>query len=156
MCRILKRLFRELENLCPEEIKVRWKIGPIREHTSTSFVYTTACCKKGVGDMGLILSDSQKFDATVGFVDKKGQPAKVDGVPSWTVSDPTILSVEPAADGMSATVKAIGPLGTSQVSVTADADLGEGVRNVVGTLDVEVVAGEAVAANINAGAPVEQ
>ena len=80
----------------------------------------------------------------------------MDGIPEWSVSDPAILSVTPSVDGLSATVKAIGPLGSCQVSNTADADLGEGTKPIIGTLDVNVVAGEAVAAVIEAGAPSEQ
>lgn len=156
MCGILKRAIKELVRICEGEIKVRWTIGLISEHADTVFVYTKGHVRKGVGDMGLILKDTQKVPVTVGFLDGKGNPAKVDGVPAWSVSDATILSVTPAADGMSATVMAIGPLGTSQVSCTGDADLGEGVRPVAATLDVEVQAGEAVSAGINAGAPVEQ
>jgi hypothetical protein len=104
----------------------------------------------------LTLTDTQKDDLGVTFTDAKGNPALVDGAPAWSVSDPTILSVTPTADGMGATIAALGPLGSCQVSVTADADMGGDVKALVGTLDVSVVAGAAVSANISAGAPTEQ
>jgi len=104
----------------------------------------------------LILKDTEQAVLNGGFLDKKGNPATVDGLPVWSVSDATILSVQPAADGLSATIVANGPLGLSQVSISGDADLGEGMKPVVGTLDVTVVAGEAVSATINAGTPTEQ
>ena len=45
---------------------------------------------------------------------------------------------------------------TKQVNVKADADLGEGVTEIIGTLDVEVQAGAAVSMTVNAGTPTEQ
>ena len=46
--------------------------------------------------------------------------------------------------------------GATQISVTADADLGEGVTPIVGTLSIDVVGGQAVSINIVAGTPAEQ
>jgi hypothetical protein len=67
-----------------------------------------------------------------------------------------VATVEPAQDGLSAVVKAADELGTTQISVTADADLGEGVAPIAGTIDIEVVGGQAVALSIVAGTPAEQ
>jgi hypothetical protein len=104
--------------------------------------------------MALILTDEQKVQLSIQPVTAAGNPAAVDGVPVWSVSDATILTLDVAADGMSAWAISAGPLGTSQVSVTADADLGAGIRNISAVLDVQVVAAEAVAMAITAGAPV--
>ena len=105
--------------------------------------------------MALILTDVQACALAVAFVDRKGNPASVDGAPVWSVSDPTVLGIIASADGFSADIIAIGPLGNSQVSVTADADLGSGVENVIGVLDVTVVGSRAVAAVVSASAPTE-
>lgn len=105
--------------------------------------------------MSLTLTDSQKVALSVSFVDKKGNPAPVEGAPAWSVSDDTLLGLTVADDG-TASVAAVGPLGTAQVTVSADADLGEGVTTIFGTLDIDVIAGAAVTANIAAGAPEEQ
>ena len=43
-----------------------------------------------------------------------------------------------------------------QISVSADADLGDGVRTLTGFLDLEIVSGEAVSLGVIAGAPREQ
>src|SRR6266478_125156 len=75
----------------------------------------------------LQLTDTQKCTLSIAPVDAKGNPAPVDGAPSWSVSDPALLDVAPAADGLSAVVTAKGPLGAGQVNVQADADLGAGV-----------------------------
>ena len=108
----------------------------------------------------LVLSASQQVTFSVSYTDKKGNPAKVEGLPVWASSDEALLTVEAAADGMSALAVAVGgltpPDTTVQVSVTADADLGEGVTAIVGVGNVAIVAGEAVAANLSAGAPEEQ
>lgn len=101
----------------------------------------------------LTLTDIQGVDLSVAPVDAKGNPAKVDGAPVWVVSAPDVCDIAVAADGLSAHVTAKGPLGSCQVTVTADADLGEGVRNITGMLDVEVIASEAASLSITAGAP---
>lgn len=106
--------------------------------------------------MALILTDQQKVTFSVSFVTAKGNPATVDGAPVWTVSNGVVLSVVPSANGLSAEVVAVGPLGASQVSVIADADLGAGVTALIGTLDVTVVASEAASIIISAGTPVLQ
>lgn len=104
----------------------------------------------------LTLTDSQQVDLTVAFADKAGNPASVDGAPVWTSSDETVLTVAAGADGLSAVATATGKLGTAQVTVTADADLGSGTTSIAGTLDVTVLAGQAVAAVVSAGAPTDK
>ena len=104
--------------------------------------------------MTLILTDEQKVQLSIQPVTSAGNPARVDGVPVWTVSDGTVLTLDVAPDGLSAWAIATGTLGPSQVSVSADADLGAGVRDLTATLDVEVFAAEAVALSISATAPV--
>ena len=107
--------------------------------------------------MATILKDSQEAAVAVEFVSKAGNPAIVDGVPTWGSSDPTIVEVvEVSEDGTSAKVRAVGPVGSAQVSVTGDADLGEGVRPVGATEQFDVVAGEAFSSKISVGEPTEK
>ena len=103
----------------------------------------------------MVLKDTEQVVLSVVPVDAKGNTAPVDGAPAWGSSDPAVATVTPAADGLSATVAAVGPLGKTQISVTADADLGEGIESIVGTLEIEVVAGEAVSLSIKTGTPEE-
>ena len=100
-----------------------------------------------------ILTADQMVDVSVAFVDSHGNPATVDGMPAWASSDDTVLSAIGSADGMSATVSAVGPVGQAQVSVTADADLGAGTIELIGLMDVQVVAGDAVSAVLTPGTP---
>ena len=109
----------------------------------------------GVGSMALTLTDSQKAALTIAPVDAKGAPASLDGAPVWASSDETIVTVAASADGLSAEVSAVRP-GAATVTVTGDSLIGDGTTPIVGTLDVTVIAGQAVKIDITAGAPVDQ
>jgi hypothetical protein len=106
----------------------------------------------------LTMTATQECELTLEITDAKGNPASVDGVPVWSSADETRISIEAATDGMSATIFAEGPATTQpvQVSVTADADLGEGIKPLVGLLDVTVVGAEATVIAITPGTPTEQ
>jgi hypothetical protein len=104
----------------------------------------------------MILTDTQQVRCTIEPLNAKGNPAPVEGVPQWASSDASVAEVIPEADGLSALVVARG-LGISQISVVADADLDVGeVREITGTLDIEVKASEAVTMGITTGTPEEQ
>jgi hypothetical protein len=99
----------------------------------------------------VILPTDQKATVTLAPKDAFGNPGAVDTsqhAPVWGVSDPALLSVTPAADGLSAVFVAVGPVTASgavvQGTVRADVDLGEGVEDLVGTVDFQVVAGKVV------------
>lgn len=85
----------------------------------------------------------------VTYVDANNNPAKVDGEVVWTSSDTTIVTINvDAQDSAICSVVPVGKAGQVQVTATADADLGSGVRSLVTICDIEVVAGEAVAGSI--------
>lgn len=69
--------------------------------------------------------------------DARGNASRVDGAPQWASSDVSILTVTPSVDGMRADVTGVAE-GTATVTVTVDADLSPGVKNVVGSKDVTV------------------
>lgn len=101
----------------------------------------------------LLLTNTQKVQLSIRPVDAYGNPARVDGVPVWTLSDDTLGALTVAADGMSAWFATLGPVGLLQVNVQADADLGAGVRTLGAALDIQVESGEAVGLSIIAGTP---
>ena len=103
--------------------------------------------------MALILTDLQKVSLSVSFTSAAGNAAPVDGVPVWSSSDELIVSVTASEDGLSAVATTVGPIGLAQVSVTADADMGEGFKPITGLLDVSVIASEAAFAGLTAGVP---
>ena len=110
---------------------------------------------KGALPMALTLQVTQQFPIEIQPVDARGNPAAVDGAPAWSVSDETLLTVDPADDGLSAVVSAVGPVGSAQVTVRADARMGAEVREIVGTLDVSLVAAEAATLRLVPGVPTE-
>jgi hypothetical protein len=104
----------------------------------------------------LLLTSVQQADLFIRPEDKKGNPAPVDGVPEWSVSDPTVLDLLTAADGLSALVVAKGPAGTAQVNVSADADVGPGFVTIAGVLDIEVRPAQAVSLSVSHGPATDQ
>lgn len=124
------------------------RIGPVSEqHLPGPF---------GEEDMPAIqLTDSQQIALSVAPVDKKGNPAEVQGL-TWTSSDPATLTVtQDGANPNSAKAVAQKP-GAAQVQVSADADLGDGTMPISATQDFVVTGGPAVGFSIVLGTPEEQ
>ncbi len=106
--------------------------------------------------MAFILQADQKVNVTLAPKDAYGNAARIDSTahkPEWSSSDPTVLTATPAEDGLSCVFSAVGPIGTAQGSVKADVDMGDGVSDLVGTIDFEVVSGQAVDLAPQAGTP---
>lgn len=103
--------------------------------------------------MAFVLTDIQQVSVSVAYTDAEGNPASVEGAPVWESSDESVLTLTTSEDGFSTEAVTTGSLGTAQVQVTADADLGEGTTQIVGLLDVEVVSSAAVAATLTPGTP---
>jgi hypothetical protein len=100
--------------------------------------------------MAYKLPNDKTIAVAVAYIDARGNAAEVDGDCTWDTSDAGIATVETdAGDSTHAKVIPTGPAGQVQVTVTADADLGEGVREIVTTMDIDIVAGEAVAGTIS-------
>ena len=105
--------------------------------------------------MALTLTSVQQSKLSISAVDAKGNPAPVENV-VYETSDLQIIVVGVNPNDETKAVVAARTVGTAQVTVTADADIGEGVKELMGLLDVEVVAAEAVALAIEAGVPEDQ
>jgi hypothetical protein len=106
--------------------------------------------------MALVLTDSQEVELTLRPKTAAGNVGKVDGTPAWTSSAPDVIAVAPAADGLSAKATTTGKLGTAQVQCVADADMGDGVKEITAVLTVEVNPGAAVSLGLDAGEPTEK
>lgn len=96
----------------------------------------------------MVLAGAESHALSLEIVDSLGNPAKVDGAPAWSLTDASLASLEVAEDGMSAKLASNGALGAFKVQVTADADLGEGVKAILAEAEFEVISGEAVAMKI--------
>jgi len=86
----------------------------------------------------------------IAYVDAGGNPAVVDGDVTWASSDTDVILVDVSnTDSTKATLVSRSKVGQAQITATADADLGAGVREIITLMDVTVVAGEAVAGTIS-------
>lgn len=106
--------------------------------------------------MAVTMDTAQQCPVSIVVVDRKGKPVGTDGPPTWLASNTDVVALTPSADGLSCTVVAVGIPGTATVQVTADADLGSGVVNLVGTIDFEITPTQGTAIQITAGTPVDQ
>jgi hypothetical protein len=92
----------------------------------------------------------------VSYVDAAGNPAVVDGDVAWASSDDKLAAVfTSSTDSTEAIIRTIGPVGQVQITATADADLGAGVRNLVTPMDLTIIAGEAMSGSIEPTGPAE-
>lgn len=109
-------------------------------------ITTDGITAKGRAPMAYTLPNDKEVNLGIKYVDKKGNPAKVDGAVKWSSSDETICGVSTLAeDGTQAVAIPAEKVGQCQIVAKADADMGEGVSEIITPFDVEVVAGSAVA-----------
>jgi hypothetical protein len=81
-----------------------------------------------------------------------GNAARVDGDPVWALNDGADVDLIPTADPFKIIARTRSVIGAALVTVTVDADLGEGFRALTGTIALAIVPGEASTLAINAGA----
>ncbi len=114
---------------------------------------------KGERPMATLTTDQQFANVTLEITDDKGRQAQIDGMPVWASSDETVLTVTPTENSLTATIDSVAP-GSARVSVSVDADLGEGVTSIVGsTEDITVTmapAGAATNVKLVLGEPVDK
>jgi hypothetical protein len=99
--------------------------------------------------MAYTLPIDMLINVQVAYVDRGGNPAVVDGDVKWSSSNASavLLTIDPR-DSTICRITPAGKAATVQVIATADADLGEGVRELITTLDLNLVPAEAVAGTI--------
>jgi hypothetical protein len=101
-----------------------------------------------------VLKIGKKIPFSLVVTDAAGNAAEVESA-VFTVTDPAILAIELSEDGKSGFVLPVGPLGTANLNVVADADLGEGVKSIEATGELQVFAGDAAIVGISFGEPVD-
>jgi hypothetical protein len=98
------------------------------------------------------LLDSQQVTLSVSGQDAAGNAVPIgSGVLSFVVDDDTILTVTDNGDGTALAVTT-GVLGTATITVSDDTD-GDAEPNFLGSLAVDVVAGDVTEIVINTGEP---
>jgi len=116
--------------------------------------------------MATMMTEGQRVLLTAEFKTAKGNTAAIQN-PVWSPSDNTVMTLAEvteqertdrniALDAEARWAVAVGPVGTAQVQLVVDADLGDGVREITGLHDIEVKAAEATQVLIAAGAPEDQ
>jgi hypothetical protein len=102
--------------------------------------------------MLITITNEEKVQLTLAPTTAAGNPATLDGVPTWTVvaGDAT---VEVSEDGLSAFLVSGAADVNSQIEVVADADLGEGIVTLTDLIDLAVVAAQASVLGLVAGTP---
>lgn len=101
------------------------------------------------------LKVTEKLLVAIEIKDAKGNPAQVDGLPVWSLSAPDLGTLEVAEGAMSALFTPAGTVGQLAIQVNADADLGEGVKDIMGSLPVTLFPGEAVTISLSGQVVVE-
>jgi len=85
--------------------------------TALAFVFFDGATFHKVKHMATQIIDSGSTVLLAHCVSAAGNPVNV--LPAWTSSDPSVVTVTPAADGMSATVAAVGKLGAATITISA-------------------------------------
>jgi hypothetical protein len=120
--------------------------------TFTRAVYSDGAVERN--PMAVSMSDTQSVVLALGTNDAKGNPTPLptfDSPPVYVSSNPAIVTVTPAADGLTAVAAAVGPVGSSTVSVTGSVG---GVALAAAAIDVTITGvGPAVALTLTAGTP---
>jgi hypothetical protein len=134
----------------PGAVTIRWTIGPVRTKTTQP--------EPGSGrapfqesEITVQLTADQQVQLSVSGQDKYGNPVEITGNTQWVSSDETIVTIS-AATLDSCVAVAVGPAGTASVTVTNDVDR-DGTGDFMGSLAIDVVAGEIAEVVIEAGDP---
>ncbi len=101
----------------------------------------------------ITLTNQQKVTVTLTPVTDTGAPAKLDGIPEWSVVSGG-STVVPAADGLSAEIISSDDPGDTAYLVKADADLGAGVVEISDTIGLIVLGAMATNLGLTVGTPV--
>ena len=145
---LLRQILQEFRP-APED-RLELSIGPVKDKQKKEPPMTT-----------IQLTNLQTCVVTLAPKDRKGKPAKIDGVPVWTVQSGS-STIEPAADGKSCkiiTQDAVSDdpgANTTTILAEADADLGAGFVPLDETISVVVSGEPAVALGVDVSAPVDK
>ncbi len=118
-----------------------YRVGPVSNKTSASSPI-----------MDLIITNEQQVKVTLAPKTPKGKPVALDGAPEWKVTAGS-CTLDVATDGLSATIISGDDAGDSEVTISADADLGAGVVTISDAIRVTVNGAQAQSLGLTAEAP---
>jgi hypothetical protein len=95
------------------------------------------------------IQDNGSLTVSIAAEDVKGNPVSLDpsAAPSWAVDNASLATIVPSADGLSAVVTPVGPLGSFNVQCSIPAVNAESALQ--GSLAVEVIASAATQIVLN-------
>jgi hypothetical protein len=101
------------------------------------------------------ITNEQKVKASISPKTPGGKSVAIDGQASWKVVSGDV-TVEVAADGLSADLISSDTPGTSQILIEADADLGSGVVTISEVIELTVEGALATSLGVSLGSPVNK
>lgn len=136
----------------PPPTTLRWRIGPVKVK-SIEPQLSTATRTYNESEITVQLTADQQVSLSISGQDRYGNPVDIDGDTVWESSDENIVQVNfDSANPSTATALAVGPTGTASVTCTNDADR-DGTGDFMGSLAIDVVAGDIAEIEIAAGTP---
>jgi hypothetical protein len=144
-----------VEPLPPQGPSTRWvwHIGAVTDKQSTP-TPNGHVGQHGRTVVTMQLTADQQVDLSISGEDAYGNAVPITGDVQWLSSDESIITID-QHDDTHATAVAVGPVGTASVTVTNDADR-DGTGDFMGSLAIDVVAGDITEISIDAGEPVDK
>lgn len=153
---LLERALTLLETILITVVKIEKELRASRKPTSLRVTFGTPETRtnlpQGTTMADVTLTDIQHTSGKIDALDGAGNPVPLDfpTPPTWTSSDPTIVTVSPSADGSNADIATTGKLGTAQITVAGTDAAGD---QVTGIGNVTVVTSGAKTFSLTFGTP---
>ena len=135
----------------PSPISIHWRIGLVTAKNPHQHFLGTSTHPFIESEITVQLTADQQVTLSVSAQDRYGNPVNISGDTTWLSSDESIVQVNfEASNPHTATAVAVGPAGTASVTCTNDANR-DGTGDFMGSLAIDVVAGEIAEIEIAAG-----
>jgi hypothetical protein len=149
----------------PDELRIVFHLGRPTKQTgevakTPQFQNSDPSLENVMPQVEFDLADDDDIVLTIDpaqIKDRKGNPATLDGAPVWSTDNSDIVTLQPADDGLSCKVSAVGAFGDATIFVHGDGRQGPDVKDVVGSAIAHVkLPGDAVDITLVPGTPTKQ
>lgn len=140
----------------PPPVRWVWHIGPVsfKPVAQQPFPGPPGHPPTGREDITMQLTADQQVELSISGQDSYGNPVEITGNTTWSSSDESTVKVT-MTDSSHATAAAVGPVGSASVTVTNDVNH-DGTGDYIGSLAIDVVAGQMKDITITAGTPTDK